>query len=77
MDHPPTYSRLPVVTSLDYSPDGKYLAVSGFHEVLLHNADGSGIAARLVGLSDRIESAKFSPDGKRLAVSGGLPMSDG
>lgn len=73
MDHPPSYSQLPVVTSLDYSPDGKYLAVSGFHEVLLHNADGSGIAARLVGLSDRIESAEFSPDGKRLAVSGGLP----
>ena len=73
MEHPPTYSRLPVITSLDYTPDGKYIAVSGFHEVLLHHTDGSGIAARLVGLSDRIESAKFSPDGKRLAVSGGLP----
>lgn len=73
MEHPPTYSRLPVITSLDYSPDGQYLAVSGFHEVLLHKADGSGVAARLVGLSDRIESAKFSPDGKRLVVSGGLP----
>ena len=73
MEHPPTYSRLPVITSIDYSPDGKYIAVSGFHEVLLHRADGSGLAARLVGLSDRIESAKFSPDGKRLAVSGGLP----
>ena len=72
-EHPPTYSRLPVVTSLDYSPNGQLIAVSGFHEVLLHKADGSGLAARLVGLSDRIESAKFSPDGKRLAVAGGLP----
>ena len=72
-EHPPTYSRLPVITSLDYSPNGQLIAVSGFHEVLLHKADGSGLAARLVGLSDRIESAKFSPDGKRLVVAGGLP----
>jgi WD40 repeat protein/mono/diheme cytochrome c family protein len=72
-DHPPAYSRLPVITSIDYSPDGKLLAVSGFHEVLLHKADGSGLVARLVGLSERIESARFSPDGKRIAVTGGLP----
>lgn len=72
-DHPPVYQRAPVITSLDYSPDGKLLAVAGFHEVLLHNADGSGIVARLVGLSERIESVRFSPDGKYLAVAGGLP----
>jgi WD40 repeat protein len=71
--HPPVYQRPPVITSLDYSPDGKLLAVAGFHEVLLHKADGSGIVARLVGLSERIESVRFSPDGKSLAVAGGLP----
>lgn len=73
MDHPPVYTRSPVVTSLDYSSDGKYLAIAGFHEVLLHKADGSGLAGRLVGLSERIESVQFSPDGKKLAVTGGLP----
>lgn len=73
MEHPPTYSAPPVITSLDYSPDGKWLAVAGFHEVLLHKADGSGLAGRLVGMSERIESVRFSPDGKRLAVTGGLP----
>ncbi|MEK6238968.1 MAG: DUF1553 domain-containing protein, partial [Planctomycetales bacterium] len=71
--NPPVYTLPPVVTSLDYSPDGKLLAVSGFHEVLLHNADGSGLVARLVGMSERIESVRFSPDGKLLAVTGGLP----
>ncbi len=72
-EHPPSYSLAPVITSLDYSPDGKWLAVAGFHEVLLHKADGSGLAARLVGMSARIESVRFSPDGKLLAVTGGLP----
>jgi WD40 repeat protein len=73
MNHPPVYSLPPVITSIDYSSDGQFLALAGFHEVLLHKADGSGLAARLVGLSERIESVKFSPDGKRLAVAGGLP----
>ena len=72
-DNPPQYAVPPVLTSLDFSPDGKLLAVAGFHEVLLHRADGSGLEARLIGLSERIESARFSPDGKRLVVAGGLP----
>ena len=79
-EHPPVYKLAPVITSLDFSPDGQLLAVSGFHEVLLHelHQDQSGtltasLAARLVGLSERIESAVFSPDGKLLAVTGGSP----
>lgn len=72
-DHHPVYTKPPVVTSLDFSPDGSLLAISGFHEVLLHKADGSGSVARLVGLSERIESVRFSPDGNHLAVTGGLP----
>lgn len=72
-DHPPVYSRPPVITALDFAPDGKLLAVGGFHEVLLWKADGSELVGRLIGLSERIESVRFSPDGKRLAVTGGLP----
>ncbi len=72
-EHPPIYTRPPVITSLDFSPDGQLLALSGFHEVLLVKADGSELVARLIGMSDRIESVKFSSDGKRLAVAGGLP----
>jgi WD40 repeat protein len=72
-DHPPTYELLPVLTAVAFSPDGRLLAVSGYHEVVLHKADGSGLVARLVGLSERIQSIAFSPDGKTLAVSGGDP----
>src|SRR5205085_854802 len=50
-DHPPVYQLPPVITSLYFTPGGTQLAVSGFHEVLLHRADGSGLVARLVGLS--------------------------
>ncbi len=72
-DHPPTYRSPPVITSLASSPDGLLLAVAGFHEVLLHRTDGSGLAARLIGTAQRIESVTFSPDGARLAAVGGLP----
>lgn len=72
-EHPPVYPAPPVLTSLDFSPDGSLLAISGYHEVVLRSADGQQVVARLVGLSERIESAKFSPDGTRLAVTGGSP----
>jgi WD40 repeat protein/mono/diheme cytochrome c family protein len=72
-DHPPEYTRPPVITSLDFSPDGQTLAIAGFHEVLLVKADTGELVGRLVGLSERIESVRFSPDGARLAVTGGLP----
>jgi len=72
-EHPPVYSTPPVVTSMDYSPDGKLLAVSGYHEVLIHTLDGSAPVKRLVGRSQRIESLSFSPNGQVLAVAGGTP----
>src|SRR5262249_50025683 len=40
---------------------------------LLRTRDGASLVARLVGLSERIESVAFSPDGKFLAVTGGDP----
>jgi dipeptidyl aminopeptidase/acylaminoacyl peptidase len=72
-EHPPTYELPPVITALSYSPNSTLLAVTGYHEVLLHKADGSGLVARLVGLSERVQSVAFSPDGKWLAVTGGDP----
>jgi WD40 repeat protein/mono/diheme cytochrome c family protein len=76
-EHPPVYHRAPVITSLDLSPDGSILAVAGFHEVLLWKADGSEMLARLIGLSERIQTVRFSPDGKRLAACGGRPAQMG
>lgn len=76
-EHPPVYHRPAVVTSIDLSPDGSLLAVAGFHEVLLWKADGTELVARLIGLSERIQTVRFSPDGKRLAACGGRPAQMG
>ena len=73
----PKYAVAPAVTSLAFSPDGSLLAVAGYHEVLLHKGDGSGIVGRLVGEIPRIESLAFSKDGKLLAVAGGAPAEFG
>ena len=72
-EHPPVYDLPPVITSIDFSPDGKLLAVAGYHEILLQKADGSGLVGRLVGLSERIQALAFSPDGSYLAAAGGSP----
>lgn len=73
----PVYRALPATTALAWSPDGQLLAVAGWHEVLLHQGQGTGIVARLAGDSPRIESLAFSPDGSQLAVSGGAPSEYG
>jgi WD40 repeat protein/mono/diheme cytochrome c family protein len=72
-ENPPVYASPPVISALAYSPDSQLLAVSGFREILVHKADGSGLAARLVGRSQSITSLSFSPDGKLLAATGGAP----
>ena len=76
-EHPPTYVLPPVITALDYSPDGQLLAVSGYHEVLLHKADGSELIGRLIGLSERIESIVFSPRRKIARRHGRATRPDG
>jgi mono/diheme cytochrome c family protein len=72
-DHPPVYEQPPVINGVAFSKEGDLLAVTGYHEILLHKADGTGLIARLIGMSERLQSVAFSPDGKWLAVTGGNP----
>ncbi len=48
-NHPPVYEQPPVINGLAFSKDGELLAVTGYHEVLLHKADGTELVARLIG----------------------------
>jgi mono/diheme cytochrome c family protein len=73
MAHPPGYAAPPVVTSVAFDPTGEFLAVAGFHEVLLYSAKDYKLVSRLVGISERINAVAFSPNGERLAVAGGAP----
>ena len=68
---PPIYTRSPTISSIDFSKDGKLIAVSGFHETLLFNSENGQLQQRLIGLSPRVESISYSPDGKWLAVASG------
>jgi WD40 repeat protein len=72
-NQPSIYHQAPVITALRYSPDGKFLAVGGNREVLLHRADGSGIVKRLPGKAERILSLNFTPDGALMVAAGGTP----
>src|SRR5262249_51936080 len=51
-DPPPVYPRPPVITGLDFSPDGKVLAVAGFHEVLITDHAEGKLVSRLIGMSE-------------------------
>jgi WD40 repeat protein len=73
LDRPPVYLQPPVISALAFSPDGKTLAVSGYREILIHKADGTGLVSRLVGMSERLNSIAYSPDGSTLVAAGGTP----
>jgi WD40 repeat protein len=70
---PPEYRAPPVLVALDFSPDGRWLAVGAHHEVLLLDAATLRREARWMGAPARIEALRFSPDSRRLAVVGGEP----
>ena len=67
----PVYRTLPTIAAVAWA--GDVIAVAGYHEVLLHHADGSGIAARLPSPSPQITSLAFSRDGRLLLATGGAP----
>jgi mono/diheme cytochrome c family protein len=71
--NPPRYVAPPVLTAVAFSPDGKTLAVTGYHEALLYDTSTYQLRSRLIGISERVQSLAYSPDGKKLAVVGGSP----
>jgi len=69
---PVAYATAPPVTTFTFAPNGKSMAVAGYREILLVDAEGN-LQARLPGLSKRLHSLSFTPDGKTLVAVGGDP----
>jgi WD40 repeat protein len=72
-DPPATYSHPVPITAIAFSPDGKELAASGYHEITVWNASDGKLLSRIKGLPERIWGLAYSPDGKRIAVAAGEP----
>jgi WD40 repeat protein len=76
-DIKPQVSVISPVGSIEFSPDGKVLAVGGYKEVCLIDVVTGKVLATLSGHADLVRSAVFSPDGKWLAAAGGLCQRSG
>lgn len=71
---PPETYRVPVpVTAVRFSPDGQFLATSGYREVLLWNPADGQLVRRISNLAERPHDIEFTADGKTLAVAAGTP----
>ncbi len=74
---PKTYAATIPVTALAYSPDGKLLASSGYHEVLVWNAEDGSLVRRIPNLAERVYDVQFSQDGTTIVVAAGTPAQIG
>lgn len=71
---PPKAYRVAIpVTALAFSPDGKQLSSSGYHEVIVWNPAKGTIVRRITNIAERVYNLDYSPDGKLLAVAAGTP----
>lgn len=78
--HPaaPAAYRLPLpITALAFRPDGRELAVSGYHEVTIWDPASGALLRRIGNIEERTLALEYTPDGKLLAVAGGTPGQSG
>jgi DNA-binding beta-propeller fold protein YncE len=76
--NPPARYAQPVpVAALAFSPDGKQLAASGYHEVTIWDPATGKLLRRVKNLPQRIQAIAWHPEGRWLAVGGGSPGQSG
>jgi len=69
---PSTYTTLPPVTALAFTPSGDLL-VGGWREVLVVDPASGGVRSRIGNLPERSSRIAVHPAGDRFAVAGGVP----
>ena len=65
------------VTALAFSDNGTELLSSGYHEVLVWDAEAGVLRRRIKGLPQKIQDLAFSPNGEWLVAAGGTPGKQG
>lgn len=74
---PASYAHPVPVRALAFTPDGSSLAVGGYHEVTIWNAQNGKMIRRLANLPEKIQGLGFDATGGYLVVAGGSPGRNG
>ncbi|MDZ4849918.1 MAG: c-type cytochrome domain-containing protein [Pirellulaceae bacterium] len=76
-DPPEVYSQAIPITATAFSPDGKLIVTSGYHELAIWNTEDAKLVRRIKNVGQRVFALAFSLDGKTLAVGCGEPGRSG
>ena len=70
---PPVYAAPVPILSLAFSPDGRELAVGGYHEIMIWDPEQGRLRRRLTNIAERVYGLAWSSEKPWLAVAGGTP----
>ncbi|HEV8292706.1 MAG TPA: c-type cytochrome domain-containing protein, partial [Tepidisphaeraceae bacterium] len=70
---PERYPRPVPIMALAFGPDGKELAVGGYHEVTIWDPSNGQLRGRIGNIAQRTQRLAYSPDGTILAAASGTP----
>jgi len=76
-DPPEVYSQTIPITATTFSPDGKLIVTSGYHELAIWNTEDAKLVRRIKNVGQRVFALAFSSDGQTLAVGCGEPGRSG
>ena len=76
-DPPEAYPRPIPIRALAFSPNGRELAVGGYHEITLWSPGDGKLLRRIKNVAQQTQSLAFHPGGRWLAAGGGSPGQSG
>jgi WD40 repeat protein len=76
-DPPAVYAQSVPISAAIFSPDGKQIITSGYHELVVWNVEDAQMVRRIKNVGQRVFALAFSPDGMQLAVGCGEPGKSG